>query len=99
MSPSAAGAVYDALTGTLRLVSWLLLALGVVVASTALLTAAYGRRGERPRRPRKPRRTSRHKSEPDGTSPGPTASGPPRRPDPPRACLESPLEEVTPVPT
>ncbi len=44
VSPSAAGAVYDALTGTLRLVSWLLLALGVVVASTALLTAAYGRR-------------------------------------------------------
>ncbi|MGJ5754553.1 hypothetical protein FB563_2726 [Streptomyces puniciscabiei] len=34
----AAGAVYDALTGTLRTVAWLLLALGLTVALTAWLT-------------------------------------------------------------
>ncbi|MEV6834581.1 hypothetical protein AB0N17_08710 [Streptomyces sp. NPDC051133] len=34
----AAGAVYDALTGTLRTVSWLLLGLGLAVALTAWLT-------------------------------------------------------------
>ncbi|MEU6771735.1 hypothetical protein [Streptomyces sp. NPDC046759] len=34
----AAGAVYDALTGTLRTVSWLLLGLGLTVALTAWLT-------------------------------------------------------------
>ncbi|MFJ6665681.1 hypothetical protein [Streptomyces sp. NPDC091383] len=34
----AAGAVYDALTGTLRTVSWLLLALGLTVALTTWLT-------------------------------------------------------------
>lgn len=44
MTPGAAGAVYDALTGTLRLVSWGLLALGSAVALIALVTAAYGRR-------------------------------------------------------
>jgi hypothetical protein len=43
VSRTAAGAVYDALTETLRLVSWLLLALGVTVALTAVLTGAYGR--------------------------------------------------------
>ncbi|MYR21172.1 hypothetical protein GTW63_23035, partial [Streptomyces sp. SID6137] len=34
----AAGAVYDALTGTLRTVSWLLLGLGLTVALTTWLT-------------------------------------------------------------
>ncbi|MGW3187105.1 hypothetical protein ACWDBT_04480 [Streptomyces ardesiacus] len=45
----AAGAVYDALTETLRTVSWLLVALGLTVALTAWLTARYRRRP--PRRP------------------------------------------------
>ncbi|MFE2515013.1 hypothetical protein [Streptomyces mirabilis] len=44
VSPTAVGAVYDALTETLRLVSWALLVLGLTVALTALLTAAYARR-------------------------------------------------------
>ncbi|MEU9284482.1 hypothetical protein AB0D57_07045 [Streptomyces sp. NPDC048275] len=43
VSPAAVGAVYDALTDTLRLVSWALAALGVAVTLTALLTAAYAR--------------------------------------------------------
>ncbi|MFI6486953.1 hypothetical protein [Streptomyces sp. NPDC050564] len=43
VSPTAAGAVYDALTDTLRLVSWGLLALGLAVALGALLTSAYAR--------------------------------------------------------
>jgi enhancing lycopene biosynthesis protein 2 len=43
VSPTAAGAVYDALTSTLRLVSWSLLALGAAVAVAALLTGAYAR--------------------------------------------------------
>lgn len=43
VSPTAAGAVYDALTSTLRLACWLLLALGVTVAAAALLTGAYAR--------------------------------------------------------
>ncbi|MGW0879256.1 hypothetical protein [Streptomyces sp. NPDC002671] len=38
VSHPAAGAVYDALTDTLRTVSWLLLALGLTVALTAWLT-------------------------------------------------------------
>ncbi|MGW7254730.1 hypothetical protein [Streptomyces sp. NPDC054834] len=38
VSPSAAGAVYDALTETLRTASWLLLACGLTVALTARLT-------------------------------------------------------------
>ncbi|MFI1366753.1 hypothetical protein [Streptomyces griseochromogenes] len=52
VSHPAAGAVYDALTGTLRTVSWLLLGLGLAVALTAWLTRrlrpprrARGRRG------------------------------------------------------
>ncbi|MFF4270425.1 hypothetical protein [Streptomyces sp. NPDC001536] len=40
----AAGAIYDALTATLRTVSWLLVALGLTVACATWLTAAYGRR-------------------------------------------------------
>lgn len=43
VSPTAAGAVYDALTSTLRLACWLLLTLGVTVAAAALLTGAYAR--------------------------------------------------------
>ncbi|MEU9474447.1 hypothetical protein [Streptomyces sp. NPDC048191] len=38
MSHPAVGAVYDALTGTLRTVAWLLLGLGLTVAVTARLT-------------------------------------------------------------
>ncbi|MFD3503294.1 hypothetical protein ACFWWT_40140 [Streptomyces sp. NPDC058676] len=38
----AAGAIYDALTATLRTVSWLLVAVGLTVALTCLLTARYG---------------------------------------------------------
>ena len=38
----AAGAVYDALTGTLRTVSWLLLGLGLAVALTTWLTRNLG---------------------------------------------------------
>ncbi|WP_307627820.1 hypothetical protein [Streptomyces turgidiscabies] len=45
VSAPAAGAVYDALTATLRTVSWLLLALGVVVAVGMWVTDRYGRAG------------------------------------------------------
>ncbi|MFC8436477.1 hypothetical protein [Streptomyces sp. NPDC057253] len=38
----AVGAVYDALTSTLRTVSWLLVAVGLAVALTCRLTARYG---------------------------------------------------------
>ncbi|MDH6630663.1 hypothetical protein M2271_008524, partial [Streptomyces sp. LBL] len=38
----AAGAIYDALTATLRTVSWLLVALGLTVALTCWLTGRYG---------------------------------------------------------
>ncbi|WP_229864277.1 hypothetical protein [Streptomyces djakartensis] len=40
----AAGAVYDALTETLRTVSWLLIGLGLTVALTSWLTGRYGPR-------------------------------------------------------
>ncbi|MEU6688239.1 hypothetical protein [Streptomyces sp. NPDC046832] len=40
----AAGAVYDALTVTLRTVSWLLCALGLAVAAAAWVTGRYGPR-------------------------------------------------------
>ncbi|MEW2608629.1 hypothetical protein AB0937_00115 [Streptomyces sp. NPDC047880] len=40
----AAGAVYDALTATLRTVSWLLCALGLAVAAGAWVTGRYGPR-------------------------------------------------------
>ncbi|WP_189187031.1 hypothetical protein [Streptomyces albiflavescens] len=43
VSRTAAGAVYDALTETLRLVAWGLLALGLAVALGAVLTGAYAR--------------------------------------------------------
>ncbi|MCX4699305.1 hypothetical protein OG252_25170 [Streptomyces sp. NBC_01352] len=48
----AAGAIYDALTATLRTVSWLLVAIGLTVALTSWLTGRYGypppfRRGPR----------------------------------------------------
>ncbi|MFI1355117.1 hypothetical protein ACH4TV_16330 [Streptomyces sp. NPDC020898] len=45
VSAPAAGAVYDALTATLRTVSWLLLALGLAVALGMWLTDRYGRAG------------------------------------------------------
>lgn len=43
VSPAAAGAVYDALTATLRTVTWWLLALGATVAATAWLTGHLAR--------------------------------------------------------
>ncbi|MGW1168660.1 hypothetical protein [Streptomyces sp. NPDC001153] len=70
----AAGAVYDALTGTLRATAWLLLGLGLTVALTAWLT----------RRPHLPRRSS-----PTGRprllrpAPTPHPSAPPVSPPPP----------------
>ncbi|MEU7659632.1 hypothetical protein [Streptomyces lincolnensis] len=48
----AAGAIYDALTATLRTVSWLLVALGLAVALTCWLTGRYGRLLPGPRRRR-----------------------------------------------
>ncbi|WP_371670208.1 hypothetical protein OG985_22795 [Streptomyces sp. NBC_00289] len=45
----AAGAVYDALTATLRTVSWLLVALGLTVALGAWVTGRYGHLVRRPR--------------------------------------------------
>ncbi|MEU6221037.1 hypothetical protein ABZ845_26550 [Streptomyces sp. NPDC047022] len=44
VSHAAAGAVYDALTKTLRTASWLLMALGLTVALVAWLTGMYARR-------------------------------------------------------
>ncbi|MER5401060.1 hypothetical protein [Streptomyces sp. NPDC002599] len=52
VSRTAAGAVYDALTETLRFVSWLLLAMGLTVALTAALAGAYARRRRRAETPR-----------------------------------------------
>ncbi|RPF34931.1 hypothetical protein [Streptomyces sp. TLI_185] len=47
----AAGAVYDALTATLRQACWLLIALGLTVALTAWLAGRFApRRGAKPRR-------------------------------------------------
>ncbi|MDX2915803.1 hypothetical protein [Streptomyces griseiscabiei] len=43
VSPEAAGAVYDALTATLRTVTWSLLLLGTAVAATAWLTGRLAR--------------------------------------------------------
>ncbi|MFG3247755.1 hypothetical protein [Streptomyces sp. NPDC048187] len=51
----AAGAVYDALTETLRTASWLLVALGLTVALASWLTGRYGHL--RHRRPRIPQAT------------------------------------------
>ncbi|MEV5454402.1 hypothetical protein [Streptomyces sp. NPDC052535] len=66
----AAGAVYDALTATLRTASWLLVGLGLTVALTSWLTGRYGRHprrrsraepvtGPTPPRPTRPTRTGR----------------------------------------
>jgi hypothetical protein len=44
VSRTAAGAVYDALTETLRLVCWLLLTMGLTVTLAAVLAGAYARR-------------------------------------------------------
>ncbi|MEU6812856.1 hypothetical protein ABZ920_28525 [Streptomyces sp. NPDC046831] len=52
VSHPAVGAVYDALTGTLRTVSWLLMTLGLTVAAVTWFT----RRSGRPRPPRLVRR-------------------------------------------
>ncbi|WP_240501786.1 hypothetical protein [Streptomyces neyagawaensis] len=49
--PAAAGAVYDALTATLRTVTWGLLALGATVAAAAWLTGLLGRRPPAPPTP------------------------------------------------
>ncbi|MET8765610.1 hypothetical protein [Streptomyces sp. NPDC004658] len=62
VSHPAAGAVYDALTGTLRTVAWLLLGLGLAVALAVRLT-----RHHRPPRPARRRRAS----------PPPTPTAPP----------------------
>lgn len=51
VSPAAAGAVYDALTSTLRTVTWGLLALGTTVAAAAWLTDRPRRRPEAPPTP------------------------------------------------
>ncbi|GAA3979372.1 hypothetical protein GCM10022384_31090 [Streptomyces marokkonensis] len=47
----AAGAVYDALTGTLRTASWLLVGLGLTVALASWLTGRYGHPPPRRRAP------------------------------------------------
>ncbi|MFF8474656.1 hypothetical protein [Streptomyces sp. NPDC015414] len=70
VSHPAAGAVYDALTGTLRTASWLLIGLGLAVALTALLT----------RRLRPPRPARRRGSAEPARTPAPE----PTRPDPTR---------------
>ncbi|MEU1597562.1 hypothetical protein ABZ468_33135 [Streptomyces sp. NPDC005708] len=44
VSHPAAGAVYDALTETLRMAAWVLMALGLTVALAAWLTGLYARR-------------------------------------------------------
>ncbi|CAM5267901.1 Integral membrane protein OS=Streptomyces tendae OX=1932 GN=GUR47_20545 PE=4 SV=1 [Streptomyces tendae] len=62
----AAGAVYDALTETLRTASWLLVALGLTVALASWLTDRYGPRLHR--RPRAPRAT-------EPSPPRPTRTG------------------------
>lgn len=51
VSHPAVGAVYDALTGTLRTVSWLLLGLGLAVALTTWLTRRVRRAGPAGPRP------------------------------------------------
>ncbi|MEU9214931.1 hypothetical protein AB0D47_00130 [Streptomyces sp. NPDC048376] len=61
----AAGAVYDALTETLRTASWLLVALGLTVALASWLTGRYGRPPRR-RSPAKPA------GEPGAAPPRPT---------------------------
>ncbi|MGC9442083.1 hypothetical protein [Streptomyces sp. WG5] len=62
----AAGAVYDALTGTLRTASWLLVVLGLTVALASWLTGRYGH-------------LLRRRRAPAGT---PVAPAPPRPPRP-----------------
>ncbi|MFG3130426.1 hypothetical protein [Streptomyces tendae] len=67
----AAGAVYDALTETLRTASWLLVALGLTVALASWLTGRYGR----PARRRPPANTATGPAEPTGpTPPRPTGT-------------------------
>jgi hypothetical protein len=65
--PAAAGAVYDALTSTLRTVSWLLLGLGLTVALVTWLTRSL----RPPRRPARRRRAS--------AAPAPTPAPAPTR--------------------
>ncbi|GAA2580483.1 MULTISPECIES: hypothetical protein [Streptomyces] len=67
----AAGAVYDALTATLRTASWLLVALGLTVALAAWLTGRYG---HRPRR-RSPAKPAPEPAPPDPAPPRPTRTG------------------------
>jgi hypothetical protein len=65
----AAAAIYDALTATLRQVSWLLIALGLTVALTAWLTGRYT---SRPRRRLAPPAPGAPPGRPaEGTSPAP----------------------------
>ncbi|MEU2225390.1 hypothetical protein [Streptomyces sp. NPDC018347] len=66
VSHPAAGAVYDALTGTLRTTGWLLLVLGLAVTLTAWLT----------RYPRPPRPARRRRASP---APAPAAAPAPTR--------------------
>ncbi|MFC8388090.1 hypothetical protein [Streptomyces sp. NPDC057238] len=71
----AAGAVYDALTATLRTASWLLLALGLTVALASWLTGRHGSRREPP-----PLTTTRHAPSSVRKNPGiAPASGRPER--------------------
>lgn len=51
VSPAAAGAVYDALTATLRTVTWGLLGIGATVAAAAWLTSRLARRRPAPAAP------------------------------------------------
>lgn len=51
VSPAAAGAVYDALTATLRTVTWGLLGIGATVAAAAWLTSRLARRRRAPATP------------------------------------------------
>ncbi|TDT35321.1 hypothetical protein EV562_109262 [Streptomyces sp. BK208] len=62
----AAGAVYDALTETLRTASWLLVALGLTVALASWLTDRYGHR---------PHRRSRAPRAAEPSPPRPTRTG------------------------
>ncbi|MGQ4444501.1 hypothetical protein ACN6LI_002553, partial [Streptomyces violaceoruber] len=65
----AAGAVYDALTETLRTASWLLVALGLAVALVSWLTGRYGR---------PPRRRSAEEPTAEPASKPSAEPGPPR---------------------
>ncbi|WP_229881604.1 hypothetical protein [Streptomyces alanosinicus] len=88
MSHPAAGAVYDALTGTLRTVSWLLLGLGLVVACATWLTRCL----------RRSRPALAHASAPTGPRPA-AAPVPPPPPGAPATPTAPPAPAAPPTPT